>query len=64
MKMKLLCLFSTFFCIFGLAACGQKGALFLPGDPSQMQTIEDAQDEASGEGEDKNDENSEKENNQ
>lgn len=22
--------------IFGLAACGQKGPLFLPGDPSQI----------------------------
>jgi predicted small lipoprotein YifL len=64
MKMKLLYLFSAFFCIFALSACGQKGALFLPGDPSQMQTIEDAQNEAPGEDEDKNDENSEKEDNQ
>ena len=46
MKVKLLCLFSTFFCIFALAGCGQKGPLFLPGDPSQMQTVETAQEEA------------------
>jgi predicted small lipoprotein YifL len=66
MKMKLLCLFSTFFCIFALAACGQKGPLFLPGDPSKMQSLEGAQEEALNEDEeeDKRDENSEKEDNQ
>ena len=66
MKMKLLCLFSAFFCISVLAACGQKGPLFLPGDPSQMQTVEAAQEEAPDEGEemDKKDEDSEKEDNQ
>ena len=65
MKMKLLCLFSAFFCIFALSACGQKGPLFLPGDPSQMQTIEAAQEEAPGEDEeeDKKDEDPEKEDN-
>ena len=64
--MKLLCLFSTLFCIFVLAACGQKGPLFLPGDPSQMQTIEGSQEEAPGEEEeeDKKDEEPEKEDNQ
>ena len=67
--MKLLCLFSAFFCIFALAACGQKGPLFLPGDPSQMQTIEAAQEEAPREEEeeeedDKKDEEPEKEDNQ
>jgi predicted small lipoprotein YifL len=30
--------------MFALAACGQKGPLFLPGDPSQIQT------EVSGQG--------------
>ena len=67
MKMKLLCLFSTFFCIFVLAGCGQKGPLFLPGDPSQMQTVEAAQEEAPREEEEeggKKDEESEKEDNQ
>ena len=67
MKIKLLCLFSTIFCIFALAACGQKGPLFLPGDPSQMQTVEAAQEEApreEGKEDDKKDEESEKEDNQ
>jgi len=67
MKMILLCLFSTFFCVLALAGCGQKGPLFLPGDPSQMQTVEAAQEEApreEGEEDDKKDEESEKEDNQ
>ncbi len=69
MKVKLLCLFSTFFCLFALAGCGQKGPLFLPGDPSQMQTVEAAQKELLGEDEeeeedDKKDEDSEKEDKQ
>jgi predicted small lipoprotein YifL len=64
MKMKLLCLFSAFFCIFALSGCGQKGPLFLPGDPSQMQTIEGSQGEAPGEEEeDEKDEDPEKEDN-
>ena len=67
MMMKLFCLFSTFFCIFVLVGCGQKGPLFLPGDPSQMQTVEAAQEEAPREEEEeggKKDEESEKEDNQ
>jgi len=65
MKMKLLYLFSAFLCILALTACGQKGPLFLPGDPSQMQTVEGAQEEAPSEDEDeeKKDENSAAENN-
>jgi predicted small lipoprotein YifL len=65
MNKKLLRLFSTFFCVFVLAACGQKGPLFLPGDPSQMQTLEDARDEALNEDEeDEKDQQPEKEDNE
>jgi predicted small lipoprotein YifL len=56
-KILLVCLYSLF-CMFALAACGQKGALFLPGDPSQIQT------EVSGQGgiEDENENENENEN--
>lgn len=35
--------------IFGLAACGQQGPLFLPGDPSQIRQQPPAAEEASDE---------------
>lgn len=38
--------------IFGLAACGQKGPLFLPGDPSQIRPQPPAADEPSDEDDD------------
>lgn len=31
-------MFSIFVCAFVIAACGQKGPLFLPGNPSEVQT--------------------------
>jgi len=33
----------TLACLAGIAACGQKGPLYLPGDPSQLQTEVPAQ---------------------
>ena len=38
MKKLLRLLFSVFVCAFVIAACGQKGPLFLPGNPSEIQT--------------------------
>ena len=38
--------------VAGIAACGQKGPLFLPGNPSQMTPPPAAEDEANEEQED------------
>ncbi len=45
--------------IFAIAACGQKGPLFLPGDPSTIQTEVPAQEEAEEEKDEEIDEENE-----
>ena len=55
-KLLLVCL-SALFSVIAIAACGQKGPLFLPGNPSEVQTEVPRQEQP----EDENDEESDEE---
>jgi predicted small lipoprotein YifL len=56
MKQILLVFLCSLLCLFALGACGQKGPLFLPGDPSQIQTEVSGQAGLEDEDEDEEDE--------
>ena len=55
-RLLLVCLIALL-CVFAIAACGQKGPLFLPGDPSQIQTEVPSQEETEKDEDEESDEN-------